>query len=546
MGNSVSELQHEITPQNNTNEQTSFDHLIKLKDSTSLNQTCIAIQLSQIIKNEINYYESIISASRITNRVGALNSKLVSNPVRHWKRKPKEVNMDTTKKKRFIENDLPEMIKEYQLFMLNLSDQIKRGKIKDISGLNKLLDTFRLPLSIQLLWRCHLLHPAIYYKDCIKLFGFLLSPQISKQPNGHIITRCAEGNKIHHEIHDALEYNHDNASKRKETRTKAYNKWVKTWDKDIIYNPDKDDGAYFTQMDFNITLMKQIEFMTKVHCAVWKQNFENYLQDYIKKYICYLQTGSILLTQKGRFITKNKKFEFDALSPTFNIDLIWHTHMIYPYLYRRDCKNITNGIILDHDDTSVGDEHVEINYDNDIKIEKRSDIKQVQDVQDGDHTVIPTVAPWLQQESSGDSDRESFDDGTSRVKKKDSYWKYGKLGQFTFEHYVAVVLRDKYEFIINAFVRINFDSKTADHSYESHSRVVPPEIKSIIYDLFVDVEEEANKLPHPPLVQQDSARCKYGTQCCVGDHINFDSKKVKHPLWKRIPNLSTIPTPTYN
>ena len=80
---------------------------------------------------------------------------------------------------------------------------------------------------------------------------------------------------------------------------------------------------------------------------------------------------------------------------------------------------------------------------------------------------------------------------------------------------VLVIFFFTYLFIINAFVRSHFDS------FVKSDKMVPSEIKSMIYNSYVNPDEEAKKLPHPPLVKKDAASCKYGPKCCVGDHINF-------------------------
>ena len=40
------------------------------------------------------------------------------------------------------------------------------------------------------------------------------------------------------------------------------------------------------------------------------------------------------------------------LTPTYDVDLIWHTHMAYPRQYHLDCLSLV-GRVVGHDDTDT-------------------------------------------------------------------------------------------------------------------------------------------------------------------------------------------------
>ena len=98
-------------------------------------------EFKNIMGKEINYYLTVISSSNLRNSVrGVLYNKLfVLQP---WSREVTELIIDNDKKKVFIQNDLPKMINEYQLFMLNLSNLYKNEPNK----INKLFDSIIIPI----------------------------------------------------------------------------------------------------------------------------------------------------------------------------------------------------------------------------------------------------------------------------------------------------------------------------------------------------------------------------------------------------------------
>ena len=139
--------------------------------------------------------------------------------------------------------------------------------------------------------------------------------------------------------------------------------------------------------------------------------------------------------------------------------------MIYPYLYRKDCINITNGYILDHDDTSINDD---------------------------DH--------------NNDNDKDKEDE---------NYWKYGRLGQFNRKHYISIVIKEKAYLTVNGYIRNKINYKLLSNS-------IPNEIIKLLFNIYFDDENELNKLlPSPPPIQQDRMMCKGGPACCIGDHLNM-------------------------
>ena len=49
------------------------------------------------------------------------------------------------------------------------------------------------------------------------------------------------------------------------------------------------------------------------------------------------------------FLTDASRSPPGTLEPTLAVDLLWHTHMLFPRKYMQDCLRLT-GMLLQHDD----------------------------------------------------------------------------------------------------------------------------------------------------------------------------------------------------
>src|SRR5690348_7156830 len=59
------------------------------------------------------------------------------------------------------------------------------------------------------------------------------------------------------------------------------------------------------------------------------------------------KTIGLIVERYVNFLVLNKKYPEAALSPTYDIDEMWHLHMLCPRNYYADCMNYF-GYILDH------------------------------------------------------------------------------------------------------------------------------------------------------------------------------------------------------
>ena len=173
------------------------------------------------------------------------------------------------------------------------------------------------PLDIEFVWHCHMLNPAEYYSDCMKLFGKLIN---------------------HNNLNNKL--------KRDQLRKLTLIEWNKTFTNisfdylDSTNSIDKNEYTYFkTQIKYDLkaACSRQIQFYYQVSLPHYKN----------KKFL------KLALESYKKFIYLSKLNPNAFIVPTYSIDLIWHTHQLEPESYVNDTIKLL-GHIFAHDD-SVND-----------------------------------------------------------------------------------------------------------------------------------------------------------------------------------------------
>jgi len=158
----------------------------------------------------------------------------------------------------------------------------------------------RLPWEIEWIWHVHRLHPLVYDKDCKQL------------PDGKLV--------------DKMVYN------LIKTRNKNCNS-------KIVFTSIKNHLSFVPSIDLVQAVIRQCDFLEKfqqhnLYSWTFKQedrsNFEHLVQNYV---------SFIKLARRNEMIV-----------PTFDIDLIWHSHMRRPSHYHKFSIALC-GFILDHDDS---------------------------------------------------------------------------------------------------------------------------------------------------------------------------------------------------
>ena len=113
--------------------------------------------------------------------------------------------------------------------------------------------------------------------------------------------------------------------------------------------PDEPYGINFDDIPTNFTYMtNQIDY--DIQAASYRQ-----MEFYYNVSLPHYQNATFLETAKDRYkkFLYLKKLNTQAyLVPTYDIDLIWHTHQLLPLNYIEDCNSYL-GYVLNHDDTKT-------------------------------------------------------------------------------------------------------------------------------------------------------------------------------------------------
>eukprot|EP01084_Bolivina_argentea_P083845 151787_1 len=192
----------------------------------------------------------------------------------------------------------------------NITDKIKQCITK--------YNTFMLNLmncrstndpNIIFLWRIHMLHPIIYKQDCINHYGNWIVPK-----NYTSIQLPFDQKNV-----DIIRF------------------------KECNFEP-KCNKFIFTNFDFISSIIKNIKFMKYIVKHVSQTDItDNFLKDY-----------QIFLKQHAKLKTKYGMH----LSPFQTQDFQWHSHLLFPDCYAKDCKINTYpySCWLDHNDLMA--EHI--------------------------------------------------------------------------------------------------------------------------------------------------------------------------------------------
>ncbi|OAE34691.1 hypothetical protein AXG93_4735s1070 [Marchantia polymorpha subsp. ruderalis] len=199
------------------------------------------------------------------------------------------------------------------------------------------IDCLLAPLDCAWIWHCHKLNPVRYGKDCIMHFGEVID--IRTVPGG-----------------DSTEADLQQASSE-------------FWQTEYPGEP------YHLILPFEDGLSDEFQKVLEIQCAKlrplsppmlsydlvaaadrqrhffyqvqrsWFKDDE-FLQEAVQRYRAYLY----MMQQALQSRKEDDPQVF--LVPTFDIDLIWHTHMLHPSTYARETTNLMKRV-LDHDDTDT-------------------------------------------------------------------------------------------------------------------------------------------------------------------------------------------------
>ncbi|XP_038876850.1 uncharacterized protein LOC120069217 [Benincasa hispida] len=179
------------------------------------------------------------------------------------------------------------------------------------------------PLDCEWIWHSHRLNPVQYINDCEELYGKILD-------NSNVIsTTMVESpcliketeniwNELYPEEPFSFNFNSQEADVPKDRQLSQLEK--------------------YTKYDLVLAVKRQTPFFYQVSQPHMKN--ENFLQEALARYRGFL------------YLIKSSMDESVQMFcvPTYDIDLIWHTHQLHPLCYCKDMKKLL-GLVLEHDDT---------------------------------------------------------------------------------------------------------------------------------------------------------------------------------------------------
>ena len=169
------------------------------------------------------------------------------------------------------------------------------------------------PLDIEWIWYVHMLSPYAYNRDCLHRFGRVLDHRISSAKDRNIGLNNA-----------------------REIWEKAYPK--EEFSLDLTAPP-------------NISSTFHSKFSYNLFAAVFRQRFFNY-QVALNHYrdVKFLESG---VKRYKDFLRAKLQEPSLMMSGSFDVQLVWHVHLVHPILYRDDTRQLF-GEMLGHYDPEVG------------------------------------------------------------------------------------------------------------------------------------------------------------------------------------------------
>ncbi|KAI8763943.1 glycine-rich domain-containing protein 2 [Biomphalaria glabrata] len=170
------------------------------------------------------------------------------------------------------------------------------------------------PLDIAWVWHCHMLSPAAYCSDCVRLL------------DGKIIDHTLERNEK--QKYAALQ--ETRSLWQREYPNEAFEVELNP----ISVNPKYTKGKTNFSYDIVDAALRQKEFGYQVSLPHYRDKL--FLLSSLTRYKKFLQLK----------IERPKMF----IVPCYDIDLMWHTHQLYPLAYKKDTEELY-GKIFNHDDS---------------------------------------------------------------------------------------------------------------------------------------------------------------------------------------------------
>jgi hypothetical protein len=166
------------------------------------------------------------------------------------------------------------------------------------------------PLDIHFVWHCHMLAPIAYASDCERLYGHILPSRVRE--------RTAQILKFSEQL------------------------WTKKYNRTMPFYLDYTTNIqvippYTSKIRYALSqaVERQAEFYYNISLGHYKD--PTFLDEAIKRYKKFLYLKRL-----------NPQL---YVVPMYDIDIIWHTHQLFPEAYRQDMMSNLHQV-LHHDDTT--------------------------------------------------------------------------------------------------------------------------------------------------------------------------------------------------
>ena len=174
------------------------------------------------------------------------------------------------------------------------------------------------PLDVEWMWHCHLLAPVNYIQDCTQL---------------HVV-----GKVTNHKLR--VDWERINCQDRaRQLRSQ-------------MYEEEPFDVDYTQEFDIDSPSIRNFRSCFSYNITAASERQSNFYYNVVLPHYRDRRFLENALTRYKQFLCVKRKFPDAPLVPCYDIDLIWHTHIINPIKYASDMTKIGGGV-LHHDDTST-------------------------------------------------------------------------------------------------------------------------------------------------------------------------------------------------
>ncbi|KAK3585931.1 hypothetical protein CHS0354_038471 [Potamilus streckersoni] len=168
------------------------------------------------------------------------------------------------------------------------------------------------PLDIHWVWHCHMLCPMSYIKDCIDIVGVVIDHNFVENEGKALERSKSLWFKMYQDTHEPFEV-----------------------DLNACSSVDRKNEISRISYDIKKAASRQAIFYYSVSLPHYRD----------QKFLM----NSLLRYKKFLYLRQQNPEQF--LVPCYDIDLVWHTHQLYPLAYKKDTEDLF-GQLFNHDDTS--------------------------------------------------------------------------------------------------------------------------------------------------------------------------------------------------